>query len=104
MMPSRSFGVVLALATLFATGATGCYARAEPVVYVDAYQPTYYEGYVVYYDGVGRPYYYYDGESRWVPRTYVHYDLLVGHYHRYRPAYHRWYRHEGHRYRTYRRH
>jgi hypothetical protein len=60
----------------------GCIVAAEPPprVAVGAYSPLYYNGYAVYYDDWGYPFYYAGGAAFYVPRTYVHYDVLLGHY------------------------
>jgi hypothetical protein len=99
---------------LASTGLGGCYADAEaepvagpPVVATDVeeyqgYRPMYYNGYVVYYDNYARPYYYYGGRVMYVPRGYVGYGALVGHYYAYRPYYAGWYGRYGVRYRTWR--
>ncbi len=83
---------------------TGCYVEDEspPPAYVAEYEPMYYDGYVVYYDDVGRPYYYVDGAVVWVPPTSPLYIGLVHHWRVYGPAYHRWYAHYGYRYHGYR--
>lgn len=97
----RSVLVMIALA--FAVPLAGCeMEEAEAPVVEGAYQPTYYDGYVVYYDAGGLPYYYVDDSMYYVPRSYVYYDALVDHYHVYRPYYHRWYISSGYRYRGYR--
>jgi len=62
------------------------------------YQPLLYDGYVVYYTPIGLPYYWADGYQVWLPaaaRTrYVTYWRI------HRPAYERWQRDYGQRYRT----
>jgi hypothetical protein len=73
---------------------------AAPVA-VDGYDPVYYHGRLVYFDGAGSPYYYSGTEIRYVPRTYVHYRVLVRHYEAHRRQYYRWYSHEGYRYKRY---
>jgi hypothetical protein len=82
---------------------SGCVVEeVPPPAY--GYEPMLYDGYVVYYDDVGRPYYYVNGAVVWVPPSAPTYAVLVGHWHRYGPAYHRWVAHYGYRYRgTYRR-
>ena len=97
----RSVLVLIALA--FAVPLAGCeLEEAEAPVVEAAYQPTYYDGYVVYYDAGGLPYYYVDDTTYYVPRSYVSYGALVDHYHVYRPDSHRWYISSGYRYRGYR--
>ena len=77
----------------------GCYVTAQPVprAPMEAYQPAYYDDNVVYYDTVGAPFIYVEGGVRYVPPTYVHYDVLVGHYRTHARAYHEWYEREGRR-------
>ncbi|NUP07881.1 MAG: hypothetical protein HOW73_17685 [Polyangiaceae bacterium] len=81
--------------------ASGCAVYTRPIpaaatVSVD-YDPLYYDGYVVYYDTIGRPYYYIDGRTHYVPRTYVGFNAYVNYYHAHRPAYNSWYAREGRR-------
>jgi hypothetical protein len=70
---------------MFAVGATttlsGCIVAADPPPRVAvAASPLYYNGYAVYYDDWGYPFYYSGGVAFYVPRTYAHYDVLLGHY------------------------
>lgn len=100
--------LTMTLAFLGAVGmaAPGCVIRArpaEPVVATSYYTPLYYNGYVVYYDTLGRPMYYAGGVRYYVPSTYVYYGRLRTHYLSHRVYYNRWYRARGHRYRRYRR-
>jgi hypothetical protein len=90
---------ILLLSSALALGATGCTLTAypDPVDVEVDYVPPRYRGYVVYYDDYGTPYYYVGTRIRYVPRTYVHYDTLRGHYHRHRPAYRGWYDRDGYR-------
>jgi hypothetical protein len=86
--------------------ATGCYVEPVgpgPVVVGDyGYEPQYYDGYMVYYDGVGRPYYYANGAQVWVSPSSPYYSGYVSHYRTYGGAYNRWYSGDGYRYRNYR--
>lgn len=68
------------------------------------YAPIYYDGYIVYFDTAGRPYYYVNGAVVWIPPTVRIYPALVRHWRAHRPAYGQWYRHRGHEYRSYRFH
>ena len=77
--------------------------EGPPPVTAEGYQPQYYDGYVVYYDGAGRPFYYVNGGIYWVPTTSPFYVGLVDHWRVHRPEYDRWYAHSGGRYRGYRR-
>jgi hypothetical protein len=85
---------------------TGCYyepAEGGPTVVADyGYEPMYYDGYLVYYDNVGRPFYWMNGVQVWVPPTSPYYAGYVTHWRTYGPAYRRWVAHYGTRYRTYR--
>ena len=86
--------------------ATGCIAEeAPPPVFTNGaeiYVPQYYEGYVVYYDDIGRPYYYMDGMSVWVPVTSPYYVVLTDHWRIHERAYRYWYVEHGYRYHDYR--
>ncbi len=73
------------------------------VATVPGYNPMYYEGYVIYYDDIGRPMYYANGAPYYVPATYPRYQSYVQHYHTYRVPYQRWYGTHGVQYRHYRR-
>jgi hypothetical protein len=112
MSESRGYrgaeGLVIALLMLALTGCAiqlppGVGAYGYGGVGVAYYSPPFYNGYVVYYDGAGLPYYYRGGRIVYVPRSYVGYRALTVHYQRYRQQYHRWYRDRGHRYQGYRR-
>ena len=102
MLPKIPRFVLAALMFAFAAPLAGCeYEEAEYAETGYAYQPAYYNGYVVYYDTAGLPYYYIDGSMYYVPRSYVYYGALCDHYRYHRPYYERWYVSEGHRYTTY---
>jgi hypothetical protein len=93
--------VLLALALGLLGGApSGCFVEeVPPADYVDeGYAPMTYDGYIVYYDDWGRPYYYAGGAVYWVPPASPLYIGLVNHWRVYRPAYRRWYAHYGYRY------
>jgi hypothetical protein len=84
---------------------TGCYVetQAGPEMAPDPeYQVQYHDGYVVYYDAGGRPYYNVNGAVYWVPASSPYYGGYVNHWRTYGPAYNRWYSRSGYRYRTYR--
>ena len=82
--------------------ANACYVETySGPGYVDGYEPAFYDGYVVYYDDLGRPYYYAGGVVYWVSPESPRYGGLVRHYRVYGPAYHRWVRDYGYRYRDY---
>ncbi len=78
-------------------------AYEEPPPVEDGYEPQYYDGYVVYYDDVGRPYYYNGDRTVFVSPNVAIYGSLVGHWRVNRAAYGRWYAHRGPAYRGYRR-
>lgn len=75
---------------------------AEPVMHTSYYRPMYYQGYPVYYSTAGLPYYYVNGATMYIPRTYVGYGRYYNHWRINRIHYRRWYRARGHRYRRYR--
>jgi hypothetical protein len=82
--------------------ASGCYVEPlPPPVYVDG--PQYYDGYVVYYDSVGRPYYYANGGVVWVSPASPFYFGYVNHWRVHGGAYYHWNANYGYRYRGYRR-
>jgi len=88
-----------------ATGpSSGCYVEeGPPPVVAYGYQPQYYDGYVVYYDSLGHPFYHVGGSVAWVPPTAPLYGSLVAHWRANGPGYGRWFGHYGYRYRGYRR-
>jgi len=106
MIPVRRLTVAAAL--LVAAGfLPGCYAEAEPAYVTSAdveygYVPAYYDGYVVYYDTIGRPYYYDGASVVWIPPSSPYYVGLRNHWHVYGHAYPRWYSSYGYRYHGYR--
>jgi hypothetical protein len=69
----------------------------------DYYAPQYYEGYLVFYDASGIPYYYRNGRVVHIPRTYRRYNAYISHYRNHRNDYDRWYKKKGHRRHGYRR-
>ncbi|MBI5482187.1 MAG: hypothetical protein HY906_25250 [Deltaproteobacteria bacterium] len=96
------------MAVALLTGAlagAGCYVETvspEGVVVGNyGYEPMYYNGYMVYYDG-GRPFYWAGGGQVWIPATSPYYHSYIAHYRAYGPAYSRWYAGGGYRYRTFR--
>jgi hypothetical protein len=95
--------LVVALSTALIPTGSACYVEGPEVpVHGDGYDPQFYDGYVVYYDDVGRPFYYTDGAAVWVPVGSPFYAGLVNHWRMHRPAYNSWHAHYGNRYRTYR--
>ena len=102
----KKFGLIPALIGAMSLTAVSCVFSVDPApvsVGTSYYNPMYYNGYVVYYDSLGRPMYYVNGATYYVPSTYVHYHALTSHYVTYRSHYHRWYGAQGHRYRSYNR-
>jgi hypothetical protein len=76
--------------------------QPEPVVYQTpapvantAYVPQYYNGYPVYFDTSGYPFYYLNGITNYVPRSCACYVGLVNHYRTYQVGYQQWYATEG---------
>jgi hypothetical protein len=106
-MRSRGlFFTTVALVIAVALGA-GCRSEpyARPLTYADAYdtyEPQYVNGYVIYYDGAGRPYHYADGVVVWLPMQSPHYNRLTQYWVKHQAAYRRWYVSYGYRYRDYR--
>jgi len=95
--------LVLALAALPVLTSMACAVYAEPSAYpatAAAYAPMYYDGFPVYYDAYGLPFYYLDGVQLYVPRADVRFGTLVAHYRTHREGYERWYAGEGYRYRS----
>ena len=99
----RNLIVVAVLAGSLAV--TGCYVETvgpEGVAVGNyGYEPMYYNGYMVYYDG-GRPFYYMNGAVAWISPMDPFYNTYIGHYRTYGPAYARWHAAYGARYRSYR--
>jgi len=75
---------------------------APPPERVEVYDPQVYDGYVVYYDDIGHPYYYGEGGAVWIQPEWPGYWGYVHHYRTYGPAYHRWYERHGGEFRGYR--
>ncbi len=102
-----------AISTLLIAAAGGlalsaCYVDdPPPVAYAEnntvAYEPQYYDGYVVYYDQVGRPYHYNNGEVVWIRPEWPGYSGYVHYWRGHNVAYRGWYDRHGVRYRAYRR-
>ena len=103
---SIRYGAALAVLSLCVLTLGGCDEDYGPDSEYDAasegYEPAYYDGYVVYYDGVGRPYYYDRGTTVWISPGSAYYPGLIHHYHVYGGYYGGWYAHSGYRYRGYR--
>jgi hypothetical protein len=97
----HSFALALGIVAS-ATLASGCVAEVEPPGVYAGYSPTYYDGYVVYYDDAGRPFYYASGAVVWISPAAPAYAGLVAHWRAHGPAYRGWYAHGGYRYRAYR--
>jgi hypothetical protein len=104
MLAKNIRGILLtALVAACAPFAAGCVVEAEAPVYDAEYQPEVTQnGYIVYYDNYGAPYYYYGGRTVYVDRSDPYYNRYVYHYRTYGPRYQRWYTRHGYRYRSYR--
>ena len=116
MTNKRQLFFVTSMAATIALGLTACFVSAEPApvtgpaaqpapVVADsgsAYTPLYYDGYAVYYDNGGRPYYWLNGGMVWIPSSYAYYGRYTNYYRQHRTHYLRWNRTHGTRYRTYR--
>jgi len=99
-----TFGLIAVTSlTMFASG---CVVTARPAtVHVEAsyggWTSYYYNGSLVYFDSIGRPYYYYSGRIMYVPATWVHYNVAISNWRTNRVAYNRWHsRYHAPRYRT----
>ncbi|MFH2005718.1 MAG: hypothetical protein ABI333_03915 [bacterium] len=111
MTKQRRAVLLIAAAATLTLGLASCLVAAEPAptpvatvtVGTDYYSPMYYDGYVVYYDAGGRPYYYLNGGMVWIPATDPLYGGYTGYYAQHRNHYWRWHRSHGNRYRNYRR-
>ncbi|HEY1697108.1 MAG TPA: hypothetical protein VGG39_33340 [Polyangiaceae bacterium] len=105
MLSLRSFALASAMVAFVPLG-SACYVDEDvpPAEYAaeDGYEPPTYDGYVVYYDDVGRPFYYVNGGVAWIPATSPFYVGYVNHWRTYGPAYHRWYAAHGYAYRGWR--
>jgi hypothetical protein len=100
MVTLRKVMFALALATTPAIA--GCYGDAAYPVEAEGWTPQYYDGYMVYYDAGGRPFYYLNGASVWIPESSPYYARYNGYWRANSYAYSRWYGHYGAGYRTYR--
>ncbi len=95
--------IIVASTTMFLAG---CVVTARPAtVSVSAsyggWTPYYYNGYLVYFDNIGRPYYYYGGRITYVPNSWVHYNVALAGWRSNRVAYNRWHtRYHAPRYRV----
>ena len=105
----KKIAVMLAMVGAIGLVSSACVVTvdepAAPAVSTSYYTPLYYNGYIVYYDASGLPYYYYGGRIMYVPRPYHLYNRYVGYYARHRSYYRRWYTARGRhaRYRRYNR-
>lgn len=80
------------------------YADASPLTMSTTYySPQFYQGYVVYFDSYGQPYYFINGTKIFVPRCHLDHGRLVRHYRVAWRPYNRWYRWAGWRFKRYRR-
>jgi len=100
MVTIRNVMVAIALASTPLLA--GCYADAAYPVEAEGWTPQYYDGYMVYYDGGGRPFYYLNGAAVWIPESSPYYARYYSYWRANPYAYSRWYGHYGYGYRTYR--
>jgi len=102
-LPLLLFATALALP---ACGSLPAYYEEDPPdpapLAVEGYAPPLYDGYVVYYDDIGHPYYYDDGGAVWIQPEWPGYWGYVNHYQAYGGGYHRWYAAHGAHYRGWR--
>jgi hypothetical protein len=105
MLSLRSIALATLMAAFVPLG-SACYAEEDypPPEYAaeDGYEPPTYDGYVVYYDDYGRPFYYSGGAVIWVAPSSPYYIGYVNHWRMYGPAYRRWYAIHGAAYRGWR--
>ena len=98
----RKIVLPLVLLTFAGLAWSGCILRPRaiyvgpPVEY--GYTPLLYNGYVVYYDQGGIPFYWYSGGRIFIPMGQRGY--YVDHYHSHNHAYWRWHKHRGKHYRS----
>jgi len=89
----KFFVSVLVAGVASATALSGCYLEARPATVDYSYggwTPYYYNGNLVYFDTLGRPYYYSSGSLMYVPATWVHYGASVNAYRLYGYRYRAW--------------
>ena len=104
-MVARLFRSLFIAACFTGSAALGVGCTIEelpPPEYADGYDPQYYDGYIVYYDDVGRPFYYLDGAVVWVPLESPFYVRYVNQWQIHGPEYRRWYIEYGDHYKHYR--
>ena len=71
-------------------------------VYTDYYSPLWHDGYLIYFDVSGLPFYYHQGRTIYIPRRHKRYHDYVSHYRSHRHKYDRWYKERGRKYHKYR--
>lgn len=100
MVTLRKVLVAIALATTPCLA--GCYADAAYPVEAEGWQPQYYDGYMVYYDQGGQPFYYVNGAAVWIPQSSPYYAQFNGYWRANPYAYSRWHARYGASYHSYR--
>ncbi len=83
----------LSLGLAAVMGLSGCYVETRPATVTYSYggwNPYYYNGYLVYFDSLGRPYYYSGGTIVYVPSTWYYYNRAVNDYRVYGYRYRAW--------------
>lgn len=101
MITSKSLSLAIFLALSSVVGSAGCYVDADYPLEAEGWQPQYYDGYVVYYDDVGRPFYYVNGAAVWIPAASPLYARYYGYWRAHPHAYSHWSAHYGARYHGY---
>lgn len=105
-MKTRSLSVLFGLCLLAGALAGSSSAQANPVVtvvVVTEFEPLFYDGYVVFYDELGRPFIYLaDGSVFFIPATCTFYNAYTSHFRTHRAHYLRWVRSHGRKMRTFR--
>ncbi len=81
---------------------SACYADPVYPMESEGWDPQYYDGYLVYYDGGGRPFYYLNGAAIWIPEGSPYYARFHGYWAAHAYAYQNWHARYGARFHSYR--
>jgi hypothetical protein len=79
-----------------------CYVDPLYPVEAEGWDPQYYDGYLVYYDEGGRPFYYMNGGAVWIPEGSPYYARFHGYWAAHPYAYRNWHARYGARFHSYR--